>query len=74
MATFDTEKWTAKTEDVLNAAITATRANAHPEVTPDHVLQAMLAQEGTVTIPVLTKVGVPPDRPTTVVISVVSRQ
>ncbi len=60
MATFDTEKWTAKTEDVLNAAITATRANAHPEVTPDHVLQAMLAQEGTVTIPVLTKVGVPP--------------
>jgi ATP-dependent Clp protease ATP-binding subunit ClpB len=60
VATFDTEKWTAKTEDVLNAAITATRANAHPEVTPDHVLQAMLAQEGTVTIPVLTKVGVPP--------------
>jgi len=60
MATFDTEKWTVKTTDAVNAAITATKANAHPEVTTDHILQALLAQEGTVTVPVLTKVGVAP--------------
>jgi len=60
MATFDTEKWTVKTADAMNGAITATKANAHPEVTPDHVLQALLGQEGTVTVPVLTKVGVAP--------------
>jgi len=60
MAVFDTEKWTKKTEEAVNAAITATKANAHPEVSPDHVLQALLGQEGTLTVPVLTKVGVAP--------------
>ena len=60
MATFNAEKWTQKTEDAVNTAITATKANAHPEVMPDHLLQALLNQEGTVTVPVLTKVGVAP--------------
>ncbi len=60
MATLDPEKWTIKTTEAINAAITATKANAHPEVMPDHVLQALLSQEGTITVPVLTKVGVAP--------------
>ncbi len=60
MATLDPEKWTLKTTEAVNAAITATRANAHPEVMPDHLLQALLGQEGTVTVPVLAKVGVAP--------------
>ena len=60
MAILDPEKWTVKTTDAINGAITATRANAHPEVMPDHLLQSLLSQEGTVTIPVLTKVGVAP--------------
>ena len=60
MATLDPEKWTLKTTEAVNAAITATRANAHPEVMPDHLLQALLGQEGTVTVPVLAKVDVAP--------------
>jgi ATP-dependent Clp protease ATP-binding subunit ClpB len=60
MATLDPEKWTLKMTDAFNAAIASTRTNANPEVTPDHLLEAMLGQEGTVTLPVLQKVGVAP--------------
>jgi ATP-dependent Clp protease ATP-binding subunit ClpB len=60
MAVYDPDKWTKKTQEAINAAITAARANAHPEVTPDHLLQAMLAQENTLTVPVLNKVGIAP--------------
>ncbi len=60
MAILDPDKWTSKTTEAVNGAITATKANAHPEVTPDHLLQALLGQESTLTVPVLNKVGVAP--------------
>jgi ATP-dependent Clp protease ATP-binding subunit ClpB len=56
----DPEKWTLKTTEAFNGAVTAARAANHPEVTPHHLLGSMLSQEGTVTLPVLTKVGVAP--------------
>ncbi|HUS60626.1 MAG TPA: AAA family ATPase, partial [Acidimicrobiales bacterium] len=56
----DPNRWTLKTQEAFGAATEAARARANPEVTPDHLLAAMLGQEGTVTLPVLAKVGVAP--------------
>ncbi|MGH9148925.1 MAG: Clp protease N-terminal domain-containing protein, partial [Acidimicrobiales bacterium] len=57
---FDPNRWTLKTQEAFNAAAEAARARSHPEVTPDHLLGAMLGQEGTVVLPVLQRVGVAP--------------
>jgi ATP-dependent Clp protease ATP-binding subunit ClpB len=46
--------------EAFNAAVDYARSNSHPEVTPDHLLLAMLGQEGTVVFPVLQKTGVAP--------------
>src|SRR5687768_11300202 len=56
----DPNRWTQKTQDAFNDAVTRAKAENNPEVTPDHLLAAMLSQEGTVVLPVLQKVGVAP--------------
>src|SRR5579864_4462565 len=56
----DPNRWTQKTTEAFNAAVDEARSNSHPEVTPEHLLLAMLGQEGTVVFPVLQKVGVAP--------------
>jgi len=56
----DPKRWTQKTTEAFNGAVEEARSNSHPEVTPDHLLAAMLSQEGTVVFPVLQKVGVAP--------------
>ncbi|GAC1314994.1 MAG: ATP-dependent chaperone ClpB [Acidimicrobiales bacterium] len=56
----DPNRWTQKTTEAFNAAVDAARSNNHSEVTPDHLLSAMLSQEGTVVFPVLQKLGVAP--------------
>src|SRR5258708_28709659 len=56
----DANRGTQKTTEAFNAAVAHARSNSHPEVTPDHLLLAMLGQEGTVVFPVLQKVGVAP--------------
>ncbi|HZQ59175.1 MAG TPA: Clp protease N-terminal domain-containing protein, partial [Acidimicrobiales bacterium] len=56
----DPNRWTQKTTEAFNAAVEQARSSSHPEVTPDHLLLAMLGQEGTVVFPVLQKVGVAP--------------
>ncbi|HVF75900.1 MAG TPA: ATP-dependent chaperone ClpB [Acidimicrobiales bacterium] len=56
----DPNRWTLKTQEAFNAALERTRAANNPEVTPDHLLAAMLGQQGTAVLPVLQKVGVPP--------------
>jgi ATP-dependent Clp protease ATP-binding subunit ClpB len=56
----DPNRWTQKTTEAFNAAVEEARSNSHPEVTPEHLLLAMLGQEGTVVFPVLQKVGVAP--------------
>jgi len=56
----DPNRWTLKTQEAFNAATEAARGRNNPEVTPDHLLLAMLGQEGTVVLPVLTKVGLAP--------------
>ena len=56
----DPNRWTQKTQEALRAAADLAAQRNHAEVTPEHILAAMLGQEGTVTLPVLEKVGVAP--------------
>ena len=56
----DPNAWTLKTQEAVNAALTQARELANPEVTPDHLLSALLSQEGSVVLPVLTKLGATP--------------
>jgi ATP-dependent Clp protease ATP-binding subunit ClpB len=56
----DTNRWTQKTQEAFGAAVADARARNNPEVTADHLLLALLGQEGTVVLPVLTRVGVAP--------------
>jgi ATP-dependent Clp protease ATP-binding subunit ClpB len=56
----DPNRWTLKTQEAVNHAIEAARSNANPEVTPDHLLLALLEQEEGVVLPMLAKVGRPP--------------
>ncbi len=56
----DPNRWTLKTQEAFEAAVSGARARNHPEVAPDHLLAALLGQEGTVVLPVLERVGVAP--------------
>jgi ATP-dependent Clp protease ATP-binding subunit ClpB len=56
----DPARWTLKTQEAMQAAIDAARAASNPETTPEHLLLAMLGQEGTAALPVLQKVGITP--------------
>ncbi|MEM9563646.1 MAG: AAA family ATPase [Actinomycetota bacterium] len=52
----DPNKWTIKTQEAVAAALERAGKEAHPEVTPDHVLLALLSQSEGVVLPLLTKV------------------
>jgi ATP-dependent Clp protease ATP-binding subunit ClpB len=56
----DPNRWTLKTNEAVQAAIDSARRASHAEATPDHLLAAMLGQEGTATLPTLEKVGAAP--------------
>jgi ATP-dependent Clp protease ATP-binding subunit ClpB len=56
----DPKRWTTKTTEAFQAAVAAARTANHPEVTPEHLLVAMLGQADTATLPTLEKVGVVP--------------
>jgi ATP-dependent Clp protease ATP-binding subunit ClpB len=54
----DPNRWTLKTQEAFNAAVDMARQSSHPEVTPAHLLLALLGQEEGVVLPILNKVGV----------------
>ena len=56
----DPNRWTLKTQEAVNAAITRAAADNNPEVTPDHLLVALLGQSEGVVLPILEKVGASP--------------
>jgi len=56
----DPNRWTLKTTDAVNVAIADAREASNPEVTPDHLLAALLGQSEGVVLPILQKVGVAP--------------
>src|SRR3954469_24906634 len=56
----DPKKWTLKTQEAMAAAIDRAKANANPELTPDHVMSALTGQEDTIVPAVLGKLGQAP--------------
>ncbi|MGH8791692.1 MAG: ATP-dependent chaperone ClpB [Stackebrandtia sp.] len=56
----DPNRWTLKTQEAVQAAIAAAQANSNPEITPDHLLVALLGQEEGVVLPIVEKVGLSP--------------
>ncbi len=56
----DPKKWTLKTQEAMGAAIDQAKANANPELTPDHLLAALTRQEDTIVPAVLAKLGQAP--------------
>ena len=56
----DPKKWTVKTQEAVAAAVDQARANSNPELTPDHLLAALMAQDGTIVPAVLEKLGLAP--------------
>ena len=56
----DPNRWTLKTNEAVQAAVESARRASHAEATPDHLLAAMLGQDGTATLPTLDKIGVAP--------------
>ena len=55
----DPNRWTHKTQEALTRAVEAARAASNPEVTPDHLLLALVGQEDSIVLPILQRVGVP---------------
>ncbi|MGI8755120.1 MAG: ATP-dependent Clp protease ATP-binding subunit [Acidimicrobiales bacterium] len=56
----DPNRWTLKTQEAFNAAIARAGADNNAEVTPDHLLVALLGQAEGVVLPILEKVGAAP--------------
>jgi ATP-dependent Clp protease ATP-binding subunit ClpB len=56
----DPNRWTIKTQEAFTQAGEAARANNNPEVTPDHLLAALVRQDEGVVLPILTKIGKQP--------------
>jgi ATP-dependent Clp protease ATP-binding subunit ClpB len=56
----DPNRWTLKTQEAFNAAISRATADNNPEVTPDHLVVALLGQSEGVVLPILEKVGASP--------------
>src|SRR2546422_1740356 len=57
---FDPNRWTLRTQEAVQAAVEMARTQAHPEVTPDHLVAALVGQQEGVVLAVLGKVGVAP--------------
>jgi len=56
----DPKKWTQKTQEAVTAAVEDARGRSNPELTPDHVMAALLRQDGTIVPAILQSVGVAP--------------
>ena len=57
---FDPKSWTLKTQEAFSAAIDQAKDLSNPELTPDHVLGAMMRQDDTIVPAVLAKLGQSP--------------
>ncbi|MFN0089396.1 MAG: ATP-dependent chaperone ClpB [Acidimicrobiales bacterium] len=56
----DPNRWTQKTQQAIQAAIEQARSANNPEVTPDHLLAALLGQQEGIVLPILTHLGIAP--------------
>ncbi len=55
------DRFTIKSQEALSSAITAAATRRHAQVLPEHLLSALLEQDGGLTAPVLRKLGVSVD-------------
>ncbi len=55
--TFDPKRWTRKLTEAFEQAGASAQAAHNPEVTPDHLLAALLSQEEGLALPILAKAG-----------------
>ena len=53
----DPNRWTQKTQEAVTRAVETAKGQANPEVTPDHLLAALVGQEGSIVLPILQRVG-----------------
>ena len=58
--TLNPERWTLKTQEALAAAVERARESSNAEVSPAHLLAAVLDQTDGIAGPILTRVGVEP--------------
>ena len=56
----DPNRWTLKTQEAFQAASELARSRSNPEITPQHLLLALLGQPEGIVLPMLAKVGRPP--------------
>ncbi|MEO6318942.1 MAG: AAA family ATPase [Acidimicrobiales bacterium] len=53
-------RWTLKTQEAVSQAVEQAKVASNPEVTPDHLLAALLRQEEGIVLPILQRVGLTP--------------
>ena len=56
----DPNRWTIKTQEAFAAASDTARTQNHAEITPDHLLAALVAQPEGLAVPLLGRAGVEP--------------
>jgi ATP-dependent Clp protease ATP-binding subunit ClpB len=56
----DPNRWTLRTQEAFSGAVENARAENHPEVTPDHLLAALVGQPEGLALPLLARAGVEP--------------
>ncbi|MHB8681475.1 MAG: ATP-dependent chaperone ClpB [Acidimicrobiales bacterium] len=54
----DPNKFTLKTQDAVSSATALAQGQNHPEVTPDHLLAALLGQQDGLALPLLSRAGI----------------
>src|SRR5688572_31029058 len=55
----DPNRWTQKTQEAISRAVELAKAASNPEVTPDHLLAALVSQEDSIVLPILQRIGRP---------------
>jgi ATP-dependent Clp protease ATP-binding subunit ClpB len=56
----DPNRWTLKLQEAFSAAVESAKQASHPEVTPDHLLAALLRQADGIVLPILQRLGKEP--------------
>jgi ATP-dependent Clp protease ATP-binding subunit ClpB len=54
----DPNRWTTKTQEAYRTAIDLAQTRNNAEVVPEHLLMALISQEGTITLSVLDRLGI----------------
>ena len=58
--TLDPNRWTQKTQEAIGRALDTAKAENNPEVTPDHLLAALLRQDEGIVLPIIQRLGLAP--------------